>query len=296
MSRFLAMPTAAAAMERIDPAPEPEPERAPAPAAEEQATRFCGGKNATSTVTHLPTCCRRRRRASRPRPGPRAHKHRRAEVLVRVGGPARAAWRRAAFAVAAALFPGRAGGGAPSSRPAGCSRRGRDPRGPAARRRSARPAAARVPAPAPARPVPGGADTPPVIHAGRFETPRPRPVSAGAAPLFTTAWAWAWASASASSSDSAAASARTSLRSESASASSLRFFFCSSRSSSRLRLASPARAASAAPLAVSAVDGRGGRDGAVLPQRARDAVRRVRGVERGIGLERAHDAPVVRRS
>ena len=36
MSRFLAMPTAAAAMERIDPAPEPEPEPAPAPAAEEQ--------------------------------------------------------------------------------------------------------------------------------------------------------------------------------------------------------------------------------------------------------------------
>ena len=36
MSRFLAMPTAAAAMERIDPTPEPEPEPAPAPAAEEQ--------------------------------------------------------------------------------------------------------------------------------------------------------------------------------------------------------------------------------------------------------------------
>ena len=36
MSRFLAMPTAAAAMERIDPAPEPEPEPAPAPAAAEQ--------------------------------------------------------------------------------------------------------------------------------------------------------------------------------------------------------------------------------------------------------------------
>ena len=32
MSRFLAMPTAAAAIERIDPTPEPEPEPAPAPA------------------------------------------------------------------------------------------------------------------------------------------------------------------------------------------------------------------------------------------------------------------------